>query len=47
MSAEFWQMSGYGLYVWGSFAAALVVHLLNWWWPRQVRKSLNEESLDE
>lgn len=40
-------MSGYGLYVWGSFGAALAVHLWNWWVPRRERQALRDESLDE
>lgn len=47
MSAEFWNMSGYAPYVWGSFAAALVVHLWNVWSVRAQRRTLLQESMDE
>ncbi|HEY0975679.1 MAG TPA: heme exporter protein CcmD [Solimonas sp.] len=47
MSAEFWNMSGYAVFVWGSFAAALVVHLWNLWGLRAQRRAALEESVEE
>ncbi len=47
MSAEFWNMSGYGLWVWGSFGSAAVVYLWNWLTPRWQRRAALNEALDE
>ncbi len=47
MSAEFWNMSGYALFVWGSFGAALAVHLWNWFSVRAQRRAALEESVEE
>lgn len=34
MSAEFWDMGGYALYVWGSYAGGLAVFIWNFLTPR-------------
>jgi heme exporter protein D len=40
MSAEFWSMGGYALYVWGSFGAALAVFAWNVVAPRLERRAV-------
>ncbi|WP_240954078.1 heme exporter protein CcmD [Solimonas marina] len=42
MSADFWNMSGYAVYVWGSFAAGLAVYLWNLIAPRLRRRATLE-----
>lgn len=46
MSAEFWNMGGYALYVWGSFGAALAVHLWNVLSARAQRRQLLDSLAD-
>ncbi|SEQ60815.1 heme exporter protein CcmD [Solimonas aquatica] len=46
MSAEFWNMGGYALYVWGSFGAALAVHLWNVLSARAQRRRLLDSLAD-
>jgi len=40
MNAEFWDMGGYALYVWGSYGAGLAVFAWNALAPRLARKAL-------
>jgi heme exporter protein D len=40
MSAEFWNMGGYALYVWGSYAGGLTVFIWNLLMPRIERRDL-------
>jgi heme exporter protein D len=40
MSSEFWGMSGYAVYVWGSFGAALIIYLWNVVAPRRRRRAI-------
>jgi heme exporter protein D len=40
MSAEFWNMGGYAVYVWGSFGAALIIYLWNVVAPRRRRRAI-------
>ena len=40
MSAEFWGMGGYAVYVWGSFGAALVIYLWNVVAPHRRRRAI-------
>jgi heme exporter protein CcmD len=40
MNAEFWNMGGYALYVWGSFGATLAVFAWNVLAPRLERARL-------
>ncbi len=46
-SSDFWNMSGYATYVWGSFAAAAAALLWNLWAPRKRRRQIIETSQDE
>lgn len=41
-TAEFWHMSGYAVYVWGSFAVAAAVVVWNLWAPLQRRRRIVE-----
>ncbi len=41
-SGDFWNMSGYATYVWGSFATAAAVLLWNLWAPRRRRRQIME-----
>jgi len=44
--AQFWAMGGYAVYVWTSYALALIVLVLNVWLPiRQRRLWLRAEKL--
>ncbi len=45
-TAEFWNMSGYAVYVWGSFACAAGVVLWNLWAPRQRRRQIIESIIE-
>lgn len=45
--AEFWHMSGYAPYVWGSFGFTAMVLAWNWWEPRSRRRRILEAELDE
>ncbi|HEY1077343.1 MAG TPA: heme exporter protein CcmD [Fontimonas sp.] len=47
LTAEFWNMSGYAVYVWGSFACAAVAVLWNLWAPRRQRRQIIESGQDE
>lgn len=47
MDREFWAMSGYALYVWGSFGLTAAVVIWNWWAPRQRRRSLMDMEGEE
>lgn len=40
MNAEFWNMGGYALYVWGSYACGLAVFMWNLLMPRIERRDL-------
>ena len=40
MNAEFWNMGGYGLYVWGSYGFGLAVFAWNLLAPALERRSL-------
>lgn len=40
MNAEFWNMGGYALYVWGSYAVGLAVFVWNVMAPRIERRAL-------
>ena len=40
MSAQFWEMGGYATYVWGSYAAGLVIFIWNLVAPRLARAQL-------
>ena len=46
MTNDFWHMSGYAVYVWGSFAAAAAVFAWNWLAPRLRRRRLLEALRD-
>lgn len=45
--AEFWQMGGYGLYVWGSFGITALVVIGEIWQVRAQRRSLIRNLLNE
>ena len=40
MSAGFWDMGGYAVYVWGSYGAGLAVFVWNWLAPRLQRREV-------
>lgn len=40
MDTNFWQMSGYAAYVWGSFGVSAVVFAWAWLAPLQQRRRL-------
>ena len=40
MNAEFWEMGGYAVYVWGSYGAAVAVFAWNLLAPRLARRAL-------
>ncbi len=40
MNAEFWNMGGYALYVWGSYAGGLAVFVWNFLMPRLERQDV-------
>ena len=40
MNAEFWNMGGYALYVWGSYAFGLAVFIWNFLTPRIEHRAL-------
>ena len=40
MNAEFWEMGGYAVYVWGSYAATAAVFAWNLVVPRLQRRAL-------
>jgi len=44
---EFWQMGGYGFYVWGSFGATALVVILEIWQLRAQRRALLRNLLSE
>jgi heme exporter protein CcmD len=46
MATDFWQMSGYAVYVWGSFGATAAVFMWNWLAPRVRRRRLLDEMRD-
>lgn len=45
--AEFWQMGGYGFYVWGSFGITALVVIGEIWQVRAQRRSLLRNLLNE
>jgi heme exporter protein D len=45
--AEFWQMGGYGFYVWGSFGITALVVIGEIWQVRAKRRSLLRNLLNE
>ena len=45
--AEFWEMGGYGFYVWGSFGATALVVILEIWQLRAQRRALLRNLLNE
>lgn len=45
--AEFWQMGGYGFYVWGSFGITALVVIAEIWQVRAKRRSLLRNLLNE
>ena len=45
--AEFWQMGGYGFYVWGSFGITALVVVGEIWQVRAKRRSLLRNLLNE
>jgi heme exporter protein CcmD len=47
MSAEFWNMGGYAVYVWGSYGAAFLVFAWNVWAPRARRRQLQRDLAEE
>lgn len=51
MSSEFWGMSGYAVYVWGSFGTALIIYLWNivapWQRRRSILNAIREAQSDE
>ncbi|MDP9140672.1 MAG: heme exporter protein CcmD [Pseudomonadota bacterium] len=47
LSSDFWNMSGYATFVWGSFASAAAVLLWNLWAPRKRRRQIIESGGDE
>jgi heme exporter protein D len=44
---EFWQMGGYGFYVWGSFGATALVVILEIWQLHAQRRALLRNLLSE
>jgi heme exporter protein D len=44
---EFWEMGGYGLYVWGSFGATALVVVAEIWQLRAQRRALLRNLLNE
>lgn len=44
---EFWEMGGYGLYVWGSFGITALVVLAEIWQLRAQRRALLRNLLNE
>lgn len=47
MNTEFWNMGGYAMYVWGSYAAGLAVFVWNLLMPRLERRGLLRKLKDE
>jgi len=45
--AEFWEMGGYGFYVWGSFGATALVVIVEIWQLRAQRRTLLRNLLTE
>src|SRR3546814_6349676 len=45
VSSEFWDMSGYAVYVWGSFGAALIIYGWNVVAPRRRRSEEHTSEL--
>lgn len=44
---EFWEMGGYGLYVWGSFGVTALVVIAEIWQVRAQRRALLRNLLNE
>jgi len=45
--SEFWEMGGYGLYVWGSFGVTALVVIAEIWQLRAQRRALLRNLLNE
>ena len=45
--AEFWEMGGYGFYVWGSFGLTALVVIIEIWQLRAQRRALLRNLLTE
>jgi len=45
--AEFWEMGGYGFYVWGSFGVTALVVIAEIWQLRAQRRALRRNLLNE
>jgi heme exporter protein D len=45
--AEFWEMGGYGFYVWGSFGTTALVVIVEIWQLRAQRRTLLRNLLTE
>ncbi|WP_248679587.1 heme exporter protein CcmD [Sinimarinibacterium sp. CAU 1509] len=47
LDPAFWSMSGYAVFVWGSFGLTVAVYLWNWLAPQRRRREILESVTEE